>query len=90
MAQTLGLPVRHPRPGADFPKDAFYYYQIVVGQTNPVLAFAAALELARPGRSGNIRVVAYSNCRQVELFLNGASLGRQEMQRNSDLVWQVK
>jgi beta-galactosidase len=35
-------------------------------------------------------VVAYSNCKQVELFLNGASLGRQVMERNSDLAWQVK
>ena len=35
-------------------------------------------------------MVAYSNCKGVELFLNGASLGRQAMQRNFDLVWQVK
>jgi beta-galactosidase len=43
-----------------------------------------------PGQEGQVlRVVAYSNCRQVELFLNGVSLGRQEMKRNSDLPWQV-
>jgi len=43
------------------------------------------------GREGQeIRVVTYSNCKQVELFLNGDSLGRQVMAANSDLAWQVK
>ncbi len=37
-----------------------------------------------------IRVDAFSNCKLVELFLNGASLGRQEMKPNSHLTWQVK
>ena len=37
-----------------------------------------------------IRVEAQSNCKDVELFLNGESLGRQAMQPNSKLVWQVK
>jgi beta-galactosidase len=31
-----------------------------------------------------------SNCKQVELFLNGQSLGKQTMQPNSKLSWQVK
>jgi beta-galactosidase len=31
-----------------------------------------------------------SNCKQVELFLNGASLGKQAMKANSKLSWQVK
>jgi len=35
-------------------------------------------------------VDAFSNCKQVELFLNGQSLGKQTMQRNSHLSWQVK
>jgi beta-galactosidase len=35
-------------------------------------------------------VDAYSNCKQVELFLNGASLGKQAMKPNSHLTWQVK
>jgi beta-galactosidase len=44
-----------------------------------------------PGREGQeIRVDAYSNCKQVELFLNGASLGKQAMKLNSKLSWQVK
>jgi beta-galactosidase len=35
-------------------------------------------------------VDALSNCREVELFLNGASLGRKTMKPNSKLTWQVK
>ena len=43
-----------------------------------------------PDRLGQpIRVVVDSNAEQVELFLNGASLGRQSMPRNGHLEWQV-
>jgi beta-galactosidase len=71
-----------------FPKDTFYYYQSW-WQTNPVLHLLPHWNW--PGREGqDIRVVAYSNCKQVELFLNGVSLGRQVMATNSDLAWQVK
>jgi beta-galactosidase len=35
-------------------------------------------------------VEAQSNCKQVELFLNGVSLGKQAMVPHSKLVWQVK
>jgi beta-galactosidase len=44
-----------------------------------------------PGREGQeILVQAFSNCKQVELFLNGASLGKRAMKPNSKLSWQVK
>ena len=44
-----------------------------------------------PGREGQeILVQAFSNCKEVELFLNGASLGKQAMKPNSKLSWQVK
>ncbi len=44
-----------------------------------------------PGKEGQeIRVDALSNCKQVELFLNGTSLGKQTMKPNSKLSWQVK
>ena len=71
-----------------FPKDTFYYYQSW-WTTNPVLHLLPHWNW--PSREGqDIRVVAYSNCKQVELFLNGVSLGRQVMATNSDLAWQVK
>jgi len=71
-----------------FPKDAFYYYQSW-WTTNPVLHLAPHWNW--PGREGQeILVQAFSNCKQVELFLNGVSLGKQVMAPNSKLSWQVK
>jgi beta-galactosidase len=43
------------------------------------------------GKEGQeIKVVAYSNCDNVELFLNKKSLGKKAMQKNGHLEWQVK
>jgi beta-galactosidase len=71
-----------------FPKDNFYYYQSW-WTTNTVLHLLPHWNW--PGKEGQeIRVDALSNCKQVELFLNGQSLGKQAMKPNSHLTWQVK
>ena len=71
-----------------FPKDVFYYYQSW-WTTNTVLHLAPHWNW--PGRAGQeILVQAFSNCKEVELFLNGLSLGKQAMKPNSKLSWQVK
>jgi len=71
-----------------FPKDIFYYYQSW-WTTNVVLHLMPHWNW--PGKEGQeIRVNALSNCKAVELFLNGDSLGRQTMKPNSNLTWQVK
>ena len=71
-----------------FPKDNFYYYQSW-WTTNLVLHLLPHWNW--PGKEGQeIRVDALSNCEEVELFLNGESLGKQPMKRNSKLSWQVK
>ena len=71
-----------------FPKDNFYYYQSW-WTTNIVLHLLPHWNW--PGKEGQeIRVDALSNCEEVELFLNGTSLGKQPMKRNSKLTWQVK
>jgi len=71
-----------------FPKDNFYYYQSW-WTTNIVLHLLPHWNW--PGKEGQeIRVDALSNCKQVELFLNGESLGKQAMKPNSKLSWQVK
>jgi beta-galactosidase len=71
-----------------FPKDNFYYYQSW-WTTNIVLHLLPHWNWA--GKEGQeIRVDALSNCEEVELFLNGTSLGKQAMKRNSHLTWQVK
>jgi beta-galactosidase len=71
-----------------FPKDAFYYYQSW-WTTNTVLHLLPHWNW--PGREGQeILVQAFSNCKQVELFLNGATLGKQMLKPDSKLSWQVK
>jgi beta-galactosidase len=71
-----------------FPKDNFWYYQSWwSGKT--VLHLLPHWNWA--GKEGEeIDVRALSNCEEVELFLNGASLGRQTMKRNSHLGWKVR
>jgi beta-galactosidase len=71
-----------------FPKDNFWYYQSW-WTTNIVLHLLPHWNW--PGREGqDISVRALSNCQEVELFLNGQSLGRQTMKRNSEIKWTVK
>ena len=70
-----------------FPKDNFYYYQSW-WTTNIVLHLLPHWNW--PGKEGQpIRVDALSNCKAVELFLNGASLGKQTMAKDSKLTWNV-
>jgi len=71
-----------------FPKDNFWYYQSW-WTTNVVLHLLPHWNW--PGREGQeISVRALSNCQEVELFLNGQSLGRQTMKQSSELKWNVK
>ncbi len=68
-----------------FPKDSFYYYK-AWWTAEPVLHLAPHWNW--PGREGEeILVQAFSNCAEVELFLNGVSQGRQTMPRRSKLFW---
>ena len=71
-----------------FPKDNFWYYQSW-WTTNVILHVLPHWNW--PGKEGQeIDVRALSNCEEVELFLNGTSLGRQQMKRNSEIRWKVK
>lgn len=71
-----------------FPKDNFYYYQSW-WTTDTVLHLLPHWNWQ--GREGQeFRVDALSNCKEVELFLNGESLGRKTMRPNSKLTWKVK
>jgi beta-galactosidase len=70
-----------------FPKDNFWYYQSW-WTSRPVLHLLPHWNW--PGKEGqDIDVRALSNCQEVELFLNGRSLGRQKMKKNSELKWKV-
>ncbi len=70
-----------------FPKDTYFYYQ-AWWSGRPVLHLFPHWNW--PGREGQpIQVWVHSNCDEVELFLNGASLGRKSMPRLSHLEWKV-
>jgi beta-galactosidase len=70
-----------------FPKDNFWNYQAWWTET-PVLHLVPHWNW--PGREGQaIDVRALSNCDEIELFLNGKSLGRQAMRSASELTWKV-
>lgn len=70
-----------------FPKDSFYYLKSW-WTDEPVLHVFPHWNW--PDRLGEpIEVRAHSNCEEVELFLNGRSLGRQTMPRNGHLAWSV-
>jgi beta-galactosidase len=71
-----------------FPKDVYYYYQSW-WTDKPVLHLMPHWNW--PGKEGqDIDVRAFSNCQEVELFLNGRSLGKKTMAKNSHLQWLVK
>ncbi|HEY8994552.1 MAG TPA: beta-galactosidase GalA [Lacunisphaera sp.] len=71
-----------------FPKDMYYFYKAAWNDT-PVLHVFPHWNWA--GREGQeIPVWVYSNCDDVELFLNGVSLGKQSMQPLDHLEWKVR
>jgi len=70
-----------------FPKDSFYLYQ-TFWLPKPMVHLLPHWNWA--GREGeSIRVVAYSNCEKVELFLNGKSLGEQTVPEDHAVEWSV-
>ncbi len=71
-----------------FPKDYFYYYKAWWRQAPSLHLFP---HWNWHGREGDeIPVWVYSNLDEVELFLNGKSLGSQKVPRLGHLVWNVK
>ncbi|HXL35479.1 MAG TPA: beta-galactosidase GalB [Gemmatimonadales bacterium] len=71
---------------AGFPKDPYYLYQSV-WTTRPMLHVFPHWNWA-PGQT--IDVWAYTNADEVELFLNGASLGvKRKPEQVSHLLWRV-
>ena len=71
-----------------FPKDNFYYYRAWWKPQEPLVHLLP--HWTWPGREGQpIEVWAHGNAREVELRLNGRSLGRKAMPRNRHLEWRV-
>ena len=71
-----------------FPKDNFFYYKAWWGK-EPVLHLFPHWNFA--GKEGEIIPVwVHSNLDEVELFLNGKSLGSQQVPHLGHLEWKVK
>lgn len=71
-----------------FPKDSFYYLQSWWGTQDVLHIFP---HWNWPDRVGEeIEVRAHTNVDEVELLLNGSSLGRKAVERNSHVSWRVK
>jgi len=71
-----------------FPKDSYYYYKAWWTDA-PVLHLFPHWNW--PGKDGEeISVWVHSNCEEVELFLNGVSLGKQTTKPLQHLEWKVK
>jgi beta-galactosidase len=71
-----------------FPKDSYYYYK-ACWSDQPVLHLFPHWNWA--GKEGQeIPVWVHSNCDEVELFLNGVSLGKQTVKPLHHLEWKVK
>ena len=70
-----------------FPKDLYYYYQ-AWWSGKPVIHILPHWNW--PGDEGKEKNVwVYSNAEEVELFLNGASLGKKKMPYTGHLEWKV-
>ena len=70
-----------------FPKDNYFYYQAWWGGASVLHLFPHWNWSGKEGQE--IEVWCHSNLERVELFLNGASLGAQDVQRDSHLMWKV-
>jgi len=71
-----------------FPKDNYYYYRAWWRPDQPLVHLLP--HWSWQGRDGQpIEVWAHANTEEVELRLNGRSLGRKRMPRNRHLTWQV-
>ena len=71
-----------------FPKDNSYYYRAWWRPDQPLVHLLP--HWTWPGREGQpIAVWAHGNSEEVELRLNGRSLGRKAMPRNRHLEWRV-
>jgi beta-galactosidase len=71
-----------------FPKDNYFYYQAWWGGS-PILHLFPHWNW--PGKEGEeIEVWCHSNLERVEVFLNGQSLGAQDVRRDGHLMWKVR
>jgi beta-galactosidase len=71
-----------------FPKNTYYYYKSWWTDKDVLHLFPHWNWKGKEGQT--IKVYCHSNADNVELFLNGKSLGKKVMPRNGHLDWDVK
>lgn len=67
-----------------YPKDFYYYYQ-AWWSGKPVLHVFPSWN-GNPGEKRNVYV--FTNCSEVELFVNGVSVGRKSVEQDGYLCWE--
>jgi len=71
-----------------FPKNNYYYYQAWWTEKDVLHIYPHWNWHGKVGET--INVWCQTNCDEVELFLNGNSLGKQKVEKNSHLEWDVQ
>jgi beta-galactosidase len=70
-----------------FPKDGYYAYKAAWTNIPVVHVFP---HWNWPGKEGDsIKVHCYTNCEEVELFLNGKSIGKKKAEPYTKLIWNI-
>lgn len=70
-------------------KDAFYQNKSLWAESTPMVHLMPHWNWK--GREGEkLRVIAYTNCEEVELYLNGAGIGRQKIEKSGHGEWMVE
>ncbi len=70
-----------------FPKDSYYYYKAWWGDKPSIHVYPHWNWAGKEGQPINVWV--QSNCDEVELFLNGQSLGKKSVPRHEHVEWNV-
>ena len=93
--ESCGWPQRKLESGildlANFRKDHFYLYQSLWtrAQDSPMVHLLPHWTHPTMASGTCIPVVVYTNCPEAELYLNGCSLGRKQMDDTLQLQWDV-
>jgi beta-galactosidase len=77
-----------------FPKDGYYAYKAAWSNENVVHIFPhwnlPTGQAGWPGKEGDsITVHCYTNCDEVELYLNGKSIGKKKAEPYTKLIWEL-
>jgi len=70
-------------------QDFLFLLSVLLGAIDHCFTFFH-IGIGQARKARTLRVWCYSNCKQVELFLNGQSLGKKAMPPQTHLEWQVK